>query len=156
MKQKTRIYIDTSVWNFVLEAVRPDSILTYEFLQLMQSTEYIAVISDITETEINKSQEPRRSQLDQLIDIHQPEIIYVNEEVRNLSNIYLEEKLIPQPQINDATHIAAATVNRCDFLVSWNFKHIVRAKVIRGVHLINLREEYGLIELVSPREFLGK
>ena len=105
---------------------------------------------------INKSHEPRRAQLEELINIYQPEIIYANEEARNLSNIYLKEKLIPQQHVNDAIHIAIATINRCDFLISWNFMHIVRAKVIRGVHLTNMLEGYGLIKLVSPREFLGK
>ena len=44
----------------------------------------------------------------------------------------------------------------CDFIVSWNFKHIVRAKTIKGVHVINLREGYSLIEIASPREFISE
>ena len=34
------------------------------------------------------------------------------------------------------------------------FKHIVRAKTIKGVHVLNLREGYSLIKIVSPREFI--
>ena len=61
---------------------------------------------------------------------------------------------MPANAINDAIHIAIASLNHCDFIVSWNFKHIVRAKTIKGVHVINLREGYSLIEIVSPREFV--
>ncbi len=42
-----------------------------------------------------------------------------------------------------------------DFIISWNFKHIVRARTIRGVHRINFNEGFGLIEIVTPREYLG-
>lgn len=52
----------------------------------------------------------------------------------------------------DAQHIAAATVHRADILVSWNFKHIVNLRRIHGFNSLNLREEYPLLEIRTPRE----
>lgn len=156
MQKKLKLYIDTSVWNFVLETLRSDSLLTHEFLQHIKSEEYTIIISDVVDTEINKSAEPRKSQLQQLMNIYNPLIITVNEESKQLANIYINEKLIPKNQHNDAIHIACATVNKCNFIVSWNFQHMVKAKVIMGVHHINHREGYGLIEIVSPQQFLGR
>lgn len=31
--------------------------------------------------------------------------------------------------------IAAAIVNNCDFIVSWNFRHIVNVETIKGINL---------------------
>ena len=63
MGKKLKLYIDTSVWNFVMEKLRSDSLLTYEFLQHIKSEEYTIIISDVVDAEINKSVEPRKSQL---------------------------------------------------------------------------------------------
>jgi hypothetical protein len=53
----------------------------------------------------------------------------------------------------DCLHIALATINRADFLVSWNFKHIVNVKRIRGYNAINIKKGYKQLEIRSHREF---
>jgi hypothetical protein len=55
---------------------------------------------------------------------------------------------------NDAYHIALASVNRLDCLISWNFKHIVNFDKIKMFNSINLRLGYPLIDIRSPLEFL--
>ena len=156
MERPTKLYIDTSVWNFVFETGRSGSSLTREFLELLRSEEYKIITSDIVRAEIRAASEPRKSQLQSLIGSLPIEITISGEEARNLANLYVKEGLIPNGEFNDALHIAIATTSRCNFIVSWNFKHMVRAKVIMGVHHINHREGYGLIEIVSPEHFLGK
>lgn len=91
-----------------------------------------------------------------LIEKYKPLLIYTSDEAISLAELYIKEKLIPERFTDDAVHIATATVNHCDFLVSWNFKHIVKASTIKGVHNINFKEGYGMIEIVSPNQFLGK
>jgi len=46
-----------------------------------------------------------------------------------------------------------ATINRADFLVSWNFKHIVNMERIRGYNSINIKYGYKQLEIRSPKEF---
>ena len=156
MEKPIKLYIDTSVWNFALEVERADCLITNEFLQLIRSKEYSIFISDIVLSEILNAYEPRRSKLQELLNIYGYEKINVDDDTKELANIYISEGLIPQNEVNDAQHIAIATVNRCNLLVSWNFKHMVKAKVIMGVHHINHREGFGLIDIVSPEHFLGK
>jgi len=57
-------------------------------------------------------------------------------------------------ELADAEHIAIATINRVDILVSWNFHHIVNLKRIRGYNSVNLKYEYPLLEIRSPSEVL--
>lgn len=52
--------------------------------------------------------------------------------------------------IEDAVHIAIATVNSMDILVSWNFRHIVNLKTKREINAINLLNGYGHLEIVEP------
>ena len=156
MKKPIQIYIDTSVWNFALETERCDNVLTDDFLQLVRKENYDVIVSDTVMAEIEDAHEPRKSDLLKLIEFFNCKIVQPSNEARNLANLYIKENLMPEREFNDALHIAIATTNRCDFVVSWNFKHMVRARVIMGVHHINHREGYGLIEVVSPQQFVGK
>lgn len=69
-------------------------------------------------------------------------------------SVHLASGVIGAPHLEDARHIATATVQRVDILVSWNFKHIVNLDRIRGYNSINLRLGYNLLEIRSPQEVL--
>jgi hypothetical protein len=49
----------------------------------------------------------------------------VDEEMIQLAEKYMEQKIVSENYYSDALHIATATVIGVDVLVSWNFKHIV-------------------------------
>ncbi len=74
-------------------------------------------------------------------------------EALDLASEYIMEKVVGQTSIADCLHIALATVNHADFLVSWNFKHIVNIEKIRGYNSINIKNGYRHLEIRSPREF---
>ena len=48
-------------------------------------------------------------------------------------------KILDKGSLNDAYHIAIASVHRLDVLVSWNFKHIVNYYKIKIFNSINLK-----------------
>jgi hypothetical protein len=56
--------------------------------------------------------------------------------------------------MDDALHIATATVNNFDFVISYNLGHIVKTKTMIGAGLVNLREGYRQIGLSTPTEVL--
>jgi predicted nucleic acid-binding protein len=85
------------------------------------------------------------SELTQFLDL--------NEEATELAKNYILEKVVGQTSFADCLHIALATIHRADFLVSWNFKHIVNMQRIRGYNAINIKNGYKQLEIRSPREF---
>lgn len=80
--------------------------------------------------------------------------IEIDDEVENLAQTYINERALGKSSENDAYHIALASVNRLDCLISWNFKHIVNFDKIKMCNSINLRLGYPLIDIRSPLEFL--
>ena len=56
--------------------------------------------------------------------------------------------------VADAQHIAIASVERVDVLVSWNFQQIVNLNSIRAFNAVNLKLGYPILEIRSPREVL--
>lgn len=69
-------------------------------------------------------------------------------------NRRMEAKILGPEWIDDATHVAAATVARADAIVSWNFKHIVRLDKMKAYNQVNLLNGYGILTIISPKEVL--
>ena len=70
-----------------------------------------------------------------------------NKEADDLSEEYIKKGAIPGTEIEDALHIAIATIHSIPLLASWNFRHIVSVNPIRKIHEINKKLNYSLIEI---------
>lgn len=68
---------------------------------------------------------------------------------------YVNEKVVGQTSLDDCIHIATATINCVDVLVSWNFKHIVNIQRIKGYNTINSRNGYQTLEIRSPKDLIN-
>lgn len=82
------------------------------------------------------------------------EFIDTTDEAIDLANQYISEKVVGQTSFDDCLHIAIATISRADFLLSWNFKHIVNVKRIQGYNAINIKNGYKQLEIRSPRDYM--
>ncbi len=75
----------------------------------------------------------------------------VTAEVRGLAKILVREKVMPGPaETGDAVHVAAAIVNHCEYLLTWNVKHMANPNKKR--HLGNVCLKLGFVppEIVTP------
>ena len=88
------------------------------------------------------------------IKIETTEFLEVTDEVVNLGTEYIDEKVVGQTSYADCLHIALATISRADYLISWNFKHIVNVQRIMGYNSINIKNGYKQLEIRSPRDFM--
>lgn len=112
---------------------------------------HIPVISAITQAEISKAPEAVKNILLSVME-YDCEILSETEESLALAYKYLEKKIVSRNFEDDVRHIAVATTNNVDIVVSWNFKHIVHFDKIRQFNSVNLREGYKAVEIYSPRE----
>ncbi len=149
---KLRIYIDTSVIGgcFDEEFAEWSNLLFQEFIEGKK----IAVISETTLDELNNAPAYVKSKLKE-IPKNYIEILEPNNEIESLAKSYIEMKAIPEKCLDDATHIAFSTYSKVDFLVSWNFKHIVNVFRIQKYNAINLLMDYKILEIRTPREVIS-
>lgn len=113
----------------------------------------VLVLSDLTLAELEGAP-PQVREVLQGVPTEALEEITFNAEASDLAEEYLATGVIGAAHLEDARHIATATVQRVDVLVSWNFKHIVNLDRIRGYNSVNLRLGYTLLEIRSPLEVL--
>ena len=81
-------------------------------------------------------------------------ILAFTEEADRLADIYAAEGVIPSKFHTDGLHIALATVNDLDMIISMNFRHIVKRKTILATGKINNLNGYRTIEIYSPMEVI--
>jgi predicted nucleic acid-binding protein len=148
---KPRLYFDTSVFGGVYDDEFEEiSMLLFEKVKLGQ---IICVFSNLSETELKNAPQKVR---DYFYNIPSEfmEFVEVTEEAFELAQKYIDEKVVGKTSADDCRHIAVATINKVDILVSWNFKHIVNVFRIRGYNSINLRCGYAQLDIRSPKEIV--
>ena len=148
---KQRFYFDTSVFGGVFDNEFEEASL--QLFERVKSGQIVCVYSDLTESELLDAPEKVISYFKNLPK-ENIERVVVNDEILTLASKYVNEKVVGQTSFDDCVHIATATLNKVDILVSWNFKHIVNVYRIRGYNSINIRSNYQALEIRSPKEIL--
>ena len=148
---KQRIYIDTSVFGGYFDEEFMEH--TIPLFDRIYSGDYVILYSTVTQEELENAPKKIRD-LVKKIKVEQTEFIETTDEAIDLASEYITEKVVGKTSFADCLHIALATINRADFLISWNFKHIVNIERIRGYNSINIKNGYKQLEIRSPREFI--
>lgn len=145
---RQRIYIDTSVIGGFFDEEFKDA--TQRLFGRLEKDEVRFIISDLLELEL--VQAPKRvSELLLNYPADRFERIELTQEIMDLADRYISEKVVGRTSLEDCRHIALATINRVDVLASWNFKHIVNLDRIKGYNSVNLRLGYPTIEIRTPK-----
>lgn len=154
--KKLRLYLDTSVLNFVFADDSPhEKDVTLKLVAEAKEGRHEVYISDIVITEVVDAPGEKAQLLISLIKELDAYELEFDDNCRMLANRYIEEGIIPSRYEDDAFHIAIATVYNMDAIISWNFKHIVKLKTKREVAGVNLLMGYREIEIYSPLEVVN-
>jgi predicted nucleic acid-binding protein len=148
---KQRFYFDTSVFGGVFDKEFEE--VTLQLFERVKLGKLICMFSDLTETELLSAPENVKSYFKSL-PLQSTERVLVNDEILALAIRYVEEKVVGNTSLDDCIHIATATINKADILVSWNFKHIVNVFRIRGYNSVNLKNGHIQLDIRSPKEII--
>lgn len=147
--KKSRVYADTSVFGGCFDDEFSEESNT--FFQEVKDGKFILVISYVTLRELSKAPEEVKRVLDDLPTEHVEFIEYI-EEISILRDAYLSANILGPSGRSDAEHIASASVAEVDFVISWNFNHIVHYDKIIQYQAVNLMNGYKSIQIYSPKE----
>ncbi|MDP1675743.1 MAG: type II toxin-antitoxin system VapC family toxin [Bacteroidota bacterium] len=147
--EKPRVYIDTSVFGGCFE---PEfEIWSNGLMDDFKNGIYSPVVSQVVANEISKAPSFVKAKYAEL-SIYNLEILPLTNEVYSLAETYKLKQILSPKYFEDLLHIAIATINNIDILVSWNFKHIVHFEKIKLFNAVNLELSYKTINIFSPRE----
>ena len=121
--RKLKLYLDTSVINFLFADDAPEKQrVTQEFFEdSVSQGKFDIYVSDVVIGEIKNTKDiDKRNNLLEVIYKYNLNILSLSEEAIELADEYLKQSVIPEKKVEDARHIAIATVSGCDMLLSWN------------------------------------
>ena len=152
MKHRLKVYLDTSVISALFDERNPErKSLTESFFKEIENFE--TFISNITIAEIEKTPDKQiKKNMKQKIEDFS--VLTLSDEIEELSIEIIQSGAINESYSEDAYHIAIAIINEMDFLLSWNFRHIVRKKTKDIVRMICTLSNLRQIEIITPAELL--
>ncbi len=150
MARKIKIYLDTSVISAKFDDRNPDrKELTENFFVIIG--QYDPYISRITIAEIeNTPDDALKSKMKESVKGFN--VLEISDAIENLAQQYVKDEAIPKKYQEDAYHIAFAVINEVDYLLSWNFKHVVKQKTRAIVNMVNTINRYRNIDIITPAE----
>lgn len=147
--KRLRIYADTSVIGGCLDEEFAEQSIT--LLNMVREQKMTLLVSDLLVNELMDAPAEVKSLFDSLPETC-IERLQMCPESEYLRDQYIATQVVTSDSMDDAHHVALATIARADMIISWNFKHIVHFEKMRGFNSVNLREGYQPIEIHSPKE----
>ncbi|MCL2140966.1 MAG: PIN domain nuclease [Dehalococcoidia bacterium] len=146
-----KIYLDTSVISHLDAKDTPEKMAdTLRLWELLEERYYSVVLSDIVFDELEACEENKRKLLLGYMKKVHYEMVSAGSDVRTLARKFISFEIPKEQSFDDCRHIAAALVAGCDVIASWNFRHIVNVKTIRGAKIIAALEGFKDIIVCTP------
>lgn len=148
LRRPLRVYADTSVFGGVHDEEFREA--SERFFAAVRRGAFVLLVSEPLVLEIAGAPDFVQA----TFEAHRAhaEALAITDEATALAEAYLAAGVVPAASRVDALHVALASVAGADAVVSWNFKHLVQLRRIRGFHAVNVLRGYPLIEIRSPLE----
>jgi len=147
-----RVYLDTSVFGGCFDEQFEEG--SKRIFSWVHEGRLKVLVSRVITRELECAPERVRAVFDALPD-DAIEITEEDERSDELVNAYMLAGVVGERWVDDATHVALATIYGADAIISWNFRHIVRLDRIKAYNKVNERNGYQALTILSPIEVIN-
>ncbi len=152
-----KVYIETTIPSFYYEVrTEPEMVARRLWTRQWWDEQRLAfdlLTSDAVVDELERGDHPVREEALSLIE--PLELLPVESEVVEVATAYIQHRLMPNDPLGDALHLALASYHKCDFLLTWNCRHLANANKFGHIRRINTILGLFVPTLVTPLELLG-
>jgi len=149
----TRAYVDTSVIGGAEDEEFQDA--SRRLLTQVRQGKFVLVVSTLTLRELAQAPEAVRQVLGKLPPGCIEEVpAQVEQQADELAALYVSAGVLGPARLDDATHVAIATLAGADLILSWNFRHIVNVIKIGQFNRVNAAHGHPEIDIRSPLEVI--
>ena len=153
-----RVYIETTIPSFYHEVrTEPDMVARREWTREWWDEHrfgYELVTSEGVIDELETGDFPQKNEALALID--NIPIVDIDQAVADIVEAYISHHVMPTDPAGDALHLALPSYHRCDFLLTWNCRHLANANKFAHIRRVNGLLGLYVPSLVTPLELLGE
>ena len=155
---KRKVYLETTIASYLTARRSRDLIiaahqeLTAEWWET-QRTRFDLFVSDLVLQEASRGDASAAARRMDLLK-HIP-VLRTSGEANQIAGLLIQAGLIPERSGADALHVAIATAQGIEFLLTWNCRHIANAEI--GERLETLLSELGyrMPIICTPEQLMG-
>lgn len=155
---KSKVYLETTILSYLAARKSKDpraaqrQIVTRRWWELKRNA-FDLYVSAAVEEECRRGdpdQAKRRLEL-----LAETSILPLNRTIMDLARKLIVPGGFPNIAEADSVHVAAATVYACDYLVTWNIRHIANGEIRRLTERIIREHGYQTTTICTPEELFG-
>jgi len=155
---KPRVYVETTIPSFYHEVrTAPDIVARREWTRRWweEASELYELVTSPAVLDELAGGRPEHSAL-RLNLVRDLPLVPIETAILEIVESYIRYRLMPADPGGDAMHLALASYHKCDFLVTWNCRHLANAKKFGHIRRVNTMLGLFVPTLVTPLELLGE
>lgn len=155
---KPLVYVETSIFSFYFDErssplIAANRYWTREWWDEKRG-DYDCVVGASVILELDRGGLPHRGEALALAGTLKS--LAASDEAERIAAVYVAHRLMPADPLGDASHLALASLAGCDYLLTWNCRHLANANKFGHIETINRRLGLAVRHLVTPQQLLGK
>jgi len=153
-----QVYLETTVVSYLTARSSRDLVraarqqITREWWETRRGDFGLYVSQIVADEAADGDPEAAALRLKELVGI--PRLV-ISEEATELARELIIQHALPQDALEDALHIALASVHGMDFLLTWNCSHIANAEMMESIRSAVESAGYKCPTICTPEEMLG-
>ncbi len=154
---KSQVYVETTIPSFYYSRRSdPETLARRHWTR-----EWWASALDFYElvTSIPVLEELAAGQSDQRVErlalLEPLELLSLEPVILEIAEAYIRNRVMPADPGGDAMHLALASYHKCDFLVTWNCRHLANGNKFGHIRRVNSMLGLFVPTLVTPLELIG-
>lgn len=152
------VYIDTSIVSYLVASPSRDVLIagkqeaTRDWWQMRRDQFHCVISSEVVREASAGDQQEARKRLEILRDLT---VLTVTPEADAIMLALLATGALPARAQTDAAHLAIATAEKVDYLLTWNCRHLANAQILESLEAEALRLGWKLPKVCTPLELMG-
>jgi hypothetical protein len=155
---KRSVYIETTIPSFYYEVrPEPDMVARRQWTRDWwdnQRNNYQLFTSEAVIDELERGDFPGKD--DALSLIREIPLLEIDSAIADAVFAYVSHHVMPADPGGDALHLAVASCHKCDFMLTWNCRHLANANKFAHIRRVNALLGLFVPALVTPLELLGE
>lgn len=146
------VYIETTIPSFYFETRKTPDVLAWRLTTRRwwrtMGAAHERCTSEAVIAELVSAPRPKARRMLRILDGLR--LLTIGPEVESIAAYYIANRLMPREMQGDAYHLAIASFHRCDYLLTWNLKHLANARKVEHIRVLNQRRQLFVPTICTP------
>ena len=151
------VYLETTFISYLVSPPSRDLVvaahqqLTRDWWE-QRRDHFRCVVSQVVRQEISAGDQAEARKRLEIAD--SLDVLAASPDAETLTDAIMNARILPARAVQDAAHVAVATVHSVQYLLTWNCKHLANAQISKQICDICSNRGFDMPQICTPEELL--